>query len=249
MMSLELLDTGEHGTTPPPSQPEELRAQNAFTRVREAILRGEIPANEPISQVKLAERLGISRTPLREALRMLEREGLLTSEPNRRVRVPPLSVSDLEQIYASRIVIEALAIGLSVPHFTEQQLTRLTQLIRDMTRASEARDLDAWTAPHREFHATLRAYAGARICDLAGSLADHSERYHRVHMSEPASWSSADLEHEAIVDACRERDVTLATRRLASHLARTPLSILALAHPEHEPATVRSALRSVAPGD
>lgn len=248
-MTLELLEPlapGDHTAT---VAPDALRAQNAFTRVREAILRGEIPANEPISQVKLAERLGISRTPLREALRMLEREGLLTSEPNRRVRVPALSVSDLEQIYASRIVIEALAIRLSVEHFTDEQLTRMRQLIGDMARASEQKDLEAWTTPHREFHAALRAYSGSRVCELAGSLADHSERYHRVHMSEPASWSSADIEHEGIVDACSQRDVTLAVHRLATHLARTPLSILALAHPEHEPVAVRSALRSVSPGD
>lgn len=235
--------TAAGATRTPPS--DELRAQQAFALVREAILRGEIRADEPISQVQLAERLGISRTPLREALRMLEREGLIASEPNRRVRVPPLSLGDLEQIYASRLVLEALAIRLSVPHFTAEDLSELERHLAAMERATEARDLVAWTVPHRAYHDRLRAYAGERLQRLARELADHSERYHRVHMAEPRTWSSAAQEHEAIVRACAAGDPDLAARELATHLARTPLSIIALAHPEHDPVCVRTALRSV----
>src|SRR5919198_5195360 len=93
---------------------QELSTELVHERLRDGILRGEFDPRVPISQVQLAARLGVSRTPLREALRMLQREGLIDSEPNRRVRVAELSLADLEQLYASRVVIEALAVRLSV---------------------------------------------------------------------------------------------------------------------------------------
>src|ERR671923_2666709 len=76
-------------------------------QLRDAILRGEIPAGEATSQVTLARQLDVGRTPLREALRMLQREGLVISEPNRRVRVAELSSDDAEELYVMRIALEA----------------------------------------------------------------------------------------------------------------------------------------------
>src|SRR5438093_11282 len=103
----------------------ELSTEVVHDRLRRAILRGEFDPKVPLSQVKLAARLGVSRTPLREALRMLEREGLIDSEPNRRVRVAALSPTDLEELYATRIVLEALAIKLTVPTLEEEDLAAL----------------------------------------------------------------------------------------------------------------------------
>src|SRR5438034_4316596 len=108
---------GDGGHDGGPAQ--ELSTEVVHDRLRRAILRGEFDPRVPISQVQLAARLGVSRTPLREALRMLQREGLIDSEPNRRVRVAELSVVDLEQLYAARIVIEALATRIAVPTLAE----------------------------------------------------------------------------------------------------------------------------------
>src|SRR5689334_13784123 len=80
-------------------------AQAVYRRLYAEILAGELDPGKAISQIKLAERLGVSRTPLREALRMLERDGLVHAEPNRRVRVTPVSVDDLEQLYALRVTV------------------------------------------------------------------------------------------------------------------------------------------------
>src|SRR5262249_61656538 len=91
-------------------------------RLRSAILGGDPAPTAPLSQVRLAARLGVSRPPLREALRMLQREGLIDSEPNRRVRVAKLSLADLEQLYAGRVLIEALAVRLTVPAYTVDDL-------------------------------------------------------------------------------------------------------------------------------
>src|SRR5438309_9294220 len=94
-------------------------------QIRTAILRGDFRADEEISQVQLARDLGISRTPLREVLRMLQREGLVIQQSNRRLQVAGVSLSDLEQLYVTRLPIEALAIRFSVPRLESAELARL----------------------------------------------------------------------------------------------------------------------------
>lgn len=225
----------------------ELSTAVVHDRLRRAILRGEFDPTVPLSQVQLAARLGVSRTPLREALRMLQREGLIDSEPNRRVRVAALSVADLEQQYASRVLLEALAVRLTVPAYTPDDLTELRHALARMTEL-KGRDVDLWEAAHHGFHRLLRRYAGDRVNRLADDLSDHTERYRRVYMAEPRAWPAAAAEHAAIVDACAIGNATAASTHLARHLARTALTLIALFNPEHEPAPVREALRLVTAG-
>ena len=92
-----------------------ITVEDLFADLREQILSGALPEGAVLSQVKLAERFGVNRTPLREALRMLQREGLIDAQYNRRVRVSRLSTADLEDLYAERIVTEALGIPVHRP--------------------------------------------------------------------------------------------------------------------------------------
>src|SRR5580765_593543 len=101
-------------------------------RLRSAILRGEIPPGEATSQVALAKQLGVSRTPLREALRLLEREGLVISQPNRRVRIAQFSIADLEGVYAMRIALEATGIRATVPTMSDEVFAELEGLMAQM---------------------------------------------------------------------------------------------------------------------
>jgi DNA-binding GntR family transcriptional regulator len=230
-----------------PETAAELSTEVVHDRLRRAILRGELDPMAPISQVRLAATLGVSRTPLREALRMLQREGLVSSEPNRRVRVAELSMTDLEQLYASRVLVEALAVRLTVPRYTPADLAELRVSLAEMRRLSEERDLDAWEAAHRRYHELLRIHAGERVQRLARELSDHAERYRRAYMAEAQAWSTAAREHAAIVDACVEGG-TAASVQLVRHLARTALRLIASVDPEHEPIGVREALRLVTGG-
>jgi DNA-binding GntR family transcriptional regulator len=239
--------SGRAGEAGPSAGPE-LSTEVVHERLREAILRGELDPRTPISQVRLAARLGVSRTPLREALRMLQREGLIDSAPNRRVRVTQLSTTDLEQVYASRVLVEALAVRLTVPHYTLEDLAQLRSAMSAMNQLPDGRDIDAWEAAHRRYHELLRKYAGERIERLARELSDHSERYRRVYMAAPRVWPDAAREHAAIVEACETGDGVAVSVQLVRHLARTALTLIALLDPEHEPTPVREALRLVTGG-
>jgi DNA-binding GntR family transcriptional regulator len=231
-----------------PGTAPELSTEVVHDRLRQAILRAELDPRTPISQVQLAATLGVSRTPLREALRMLQREGLISSEPNRRVRVAELSTADLEQLYATRVLVEALAIRLTVPRCTPGDVAALRAALSEMRRLTDGRDLDAWEAAHRRYHELLRGHAGERIQRLARDLSDHSERYRRVYMAERRTWSTAAEEHAAILDACVSKGGPAASVLLVRHLARTALTLIASVDPEHEPTGVREALRMVTAG-
>src|SRR5437868_1733883 len=104
----------------------------AYLQLRRAILRCEIPSGTQLSQRELSQLTGVGRTPLREALRMLQREGLVEAEPNHRVRVADFSIPELEQLYAMRISLEALAIRLTVPLLQADELRQLERFLTQM---------------------------------------------------------------------------------------------------------------------
>lgn len=228
-----------------PGTTSELSTELVHDRLRESILKGEFDPRVPISQVQLAARLGVSRTPLREALRMLQREGLIDSEPNRRVRVAALSVTDLEQLYATRIVVEALAVRVAAPRLSPADFSDMRTYLSEMAEFAKERDLPEWDVRHRAYHDLLKSRVGDRLGRIARELFDHTERYRHVYLAEPRAWLTASKEHLAIFEACEAGDGVAASRTLARHLGRTALTIIALVDPEHDPVPVREALRLV----
>ncbi len=225
-------------------------ADLVYTRLREAILHNQLAPGSVVSQVQLATQLGVSRTPLREAVRMLQREGLVTGVANRMVRVAPFSTEDVEELYAVRIANEALAIRLTVPGMTAADDAALEEGLRRMAQYAAVRDIDTWEQHHRAFHANLVRGAGTRLREMLGEFSDHAERYRRLYVSsEPRAMSIGAAEHHTIVAACQARDGGRAAAELARHLSRTALTSLSQIAPEHEPAMVRGALRAVLSGD
>jgi DNA-binding GntR family transcriptional regulator len=217
---------------------------DVYERVRTAILDGELAPGAVMSQVALAEELGISRTPLREALRMLQSERLVEAEPNRRVRVAPMSPADLEELYVVRVTLEAEALRLSVPRLTPEDLARLEGSMAEMAHYAEAKDYRRWGGPHRQFHRALTAHAGGRVNDMLGQLFDHAERYRRLHIGHgPSAWATAG--HREILDACKAGDRDQSAGLLASHLARTGLEVSELLDPAYDPVQLRTALTDV----
>jgi DNA-binding GntR family transcriptional regulator len=218
-------------------------------RLRAAILRGDIPAGATTSQAALAKELEAGRTPLREALRMLQREGLVISEPNRRVRIAELSSDDAEELYIMRISLEAVAIRISVPALASADFAALEGYMAQMDHYMRVDDRRGMRVPHHEFHQLLVAGAGARVSEMIAQLFDHAERYRlRYGATHDSSWEQRRAEHRAIIDAAAGGDPDLAALRLSEHYARTAGLIFEALDPGHDLARLRTTIRSVAPG-
>jgi DNA-binding GntR family transcriptional regulator len=215
-----------------------------YEQVREAILNGELAPGTVMSQVALADELGISRTPLREALRMLQSEGLIDAEPNRRVRVAPMSPADLEDLWVIRVTLESEALLLSIPRMTPEDLAGLEGYMAEMAHYAAAEDYRRWVVPHRAFHRALTAAAGKRLNVLLGQLFDYAERYRRLHIGHgPSAWATAG--HRDILDACKRSDRELGAKLLASHLARTAFEVSELLDPAYDPVKLKEALEHI----
>ncbi len=222
-----------------------------YTRLRTMILDGVFPPGSMLSQVKLAESLGVSRIPLREALRMLQKEGLIEAEHNQRARVPAFEPSIVDSLYASRILLEALSLRLTVPHIEQADVQALKQVLAELDEAAAHKDLDAWEEPHRRFHALLVLHAEDSMRQRITSYADQCEYYRRLYyrlvsMHHPTR--SAEViaaEHHAIASACTQGKADLAAYLLTRHYARTALTVLGQMAPEFDPVAVRMALQIV----
>lgn len=225
---------------------ERSNLDHAYETFRSAILSLRIAPGTVVSQVKLAEDLGISRTPLREAIRLLQREGLVTSEHNKRIRIAETSLEDMEELYASRIALEAVALRVSVPQMTNEDFSEQAALLDAMDNYRTAETFDAWEKSHRRFHMSLVKYAGERMIRTLGEMSDHAERYRRAFVAQGnEGWKLSAEEHKAIFAASRARDDKAASVLIARHLARTSLSVFAMRAPDHEPSMIRQALRVV----
>jgi DNA-binding GntR family transcriptional regulator len=196
--------------------------------LRQCVLDGTLTPGTKLSQVALAEQLGVSRTPLREVLRMLQEEGLVEIEPNQRTRVAGLDPEELDEIYATRILLETLGLSLSLGSFTREQQRKAKQALTAMRKAAKAGDVAAWFDGHAQFHRRLTTGARAALQKQLTLFADRTIRYIRIYqLSEPQSWQAAgDVEHAAILEALIAHDHEAALSGLAHHLARTAERVL-----------------------
>src|SRR5262249_43077859 len=162
------------------------------------------------------------RTPLREALRRLEEEGLVVTQHNRRARVADFDADDLEVVYATRIGIEALGAFLTVPLIADSELSELEACLQGMR--STAPDYAAWEVPHRRFHELLTIHSSEGLGKTLQTYRQRSECYRREWLSKDVSaWGIGDGEHEAVLRAFEARDAGLGAKLLAQHLGRAAL--------------------------
>lgn len=198
--------------------------------LREAILGGQLRPGDRIRQEEVAERFGASRLPVREALRMLEAEGLTELEPHKGARVPRLTQHEVEVIYQMRERLEPLALAESLPRLTaadDDRLGRLQQQIEDND------DLEKFLGLDREFH--MLTYRGCLVEPLNSVVArlwNSTQHYRRSYVTlggQDRMWL-VNAEHRLILDAVLRRDATDGERYLQGHIRRTRIELSH--HPE-----------------
>ena len=231
--------------------PDALLPSEVYELLRRQILDGKRAPGSALSQGQLADELGVSRTPLREAIRRLHGEGLVDLERYRRPRVAGFDPDELESIYASRIALESLGVAVTTPRFTPRDLDDLRRDLELMNEAEGEDAIDEWEHRHRAFHERLISHAPHLVPHFR-SLADRSYRYRQLlymHDAPIQRWLAGRRDHGQIVDACADRDATRAMHALARHLARTALVMMSEIAPDREPEMLRTALRIATSAD
>ncbi|GAA2801262.1 GntR family transcriptional regulator [Saccharopolyspora taberi] len=186
--------------------------------LRKAIVAGELAPAQPIRQDTIAQRLGVSRVPLREALKTLEAEGQVVYQPHRGYSVAELSLSDLLEVYRMRELLESEAARVAVDQLTAADLERIDDARRDVEEASAGGDLVAMIGANRRFHfALLEPARMPRLLRVVRTLWDATDAYRAVYYNSDVNRTRVHHEHQVIVDAAARRDAPEVILRLTEH--------------------------------
>jgi DNA-binding GntR family transcriptional regulator len=192
--------------------------QAVHAALRREILSGELRPGQAVPQEAVASRFGVSRVPVREALKILEGEGLVTYAPHRGYAVAELSVDDLVEVYRIRTLLEGEAVRAAVPRLTDDDLERLAVLTAECEAADQALDVTTMTAANRDLHFALFELAGLpRLVRLLGALWDATDVYRSVYYADADSRAVVVAEHREVLEALRRRDASLAVAVLDEH--------------------------------
>jgi DNA-binding GntR family transcriptional regulator len=187
--------------------------------LRERILRGDYPEGEPLRQDALADELGVSRIPVREALRQLEAEGLVTFSPHRGAVVSSLSLEEIAELFELRAEIECDLVRRAIPQMTKEQLDRATEVLDDFEAALRSNEAERWGPLNWHFHAALYAPANRNFTmGVLQKLHHHSDRYFRMQVLLAHGGTRANDEHRAIAAAVAKKDSKLASQLMRSHI-------------------------------
>lgn len=175
--------------------------------LRVALATGQILPGQQLVQEELAESLGVSRVPIRESLRILEGEGLVTYHPNRGYFVTELSTTDLAELYRIRELLEAEALSRAVIEVSDADINDIEQLLEQVEKAVAAGDVEAITHANRAFHFAIIELSGMnRLSRLIRQLWDASDIYRTVYFRDAKNRDRIKAEHREILSALRARD-------------------------------------------
>jgi DNA-binding GntR family transcriptional regulator len=195
--------------------------------LRDRILHGEYPEGEPLRQDAIADELGVSRIPVREALRQLEAEGLVTFSPHRGAVVSTMSLQEIAELFELRAEIESDLLRRAIPNMKNEDHARAKEILVAYEIALRAGEVAKYGELNWQFHSTLYAPA-ARVftMGMVGKLHQQSDRYLRMQLALTHGESRAKDEHRAIAAAAKRADVRLATRLMREHILGAGRSLL-----------------------
>ena len=194
----------------------------AYETLKHAIVIGEIPAGSRIVETEYAERMHISRTPLREALRKLERDGLVEYLPRRGVIVRTFTVADVDEIYTIRNALEMLTLPAVVQNATPEDIHELRRILSEMDPLDEKNDIQAVSPRARAFHARFTSISGQnRIVHIIESQDEYLRRFSEMSIAKEKRRHAAHQEHHEMVNLVEKHDLENLEKLMRKHIERS----------------------------
>jgi DNA-binding GntR family transcriptional regulator len=203
--------------------------------IRERILSGAYPEGEPLRQDAIAEEMGVSRIPIREALRQLEAEGLVIFNPHRGAVVSSLSLAEIEEVFALRAELESDLLRRAIPVLDAESLARAADVLARYDRALRVHEVVAYGELNWQFHSTLYDAADRPITlGIVQRLHQQADRYLRMQLALTHGEHRASEEHRAILAAAKRREVEHGATLLREHILGAGRSLYDFIHRQRE---------------
>jgi DNA-binding GntR family transcriptional regulator len=194
--------------------------EKILENIRDAILKGTLVPGERVSEPDLAERYGISRTPIREAFRQLESEGYLTVVPRKGAVITSLSERDVEEFYAIKSMLEGYAAQLAAQLLTDKEIERLEKINVRLATLAAAGDVKTFFRVHNEFHEVfITASGNKKLYELIQQMLVKFNRLRIASLSLPGRMETSVREHDKIIEAFKARDSVLANQLVQKNAA------------------------------
>ena len=191
-----------------------------FNTLREAILKGDLKPGERLMELQLASKLGVSRTPIREAIRMLEQEGLAVTTPRKGAEVAKMTLKDMEDVLEIRDALDELAVRIACQKITDEQLKQLEDVKELFEKNTQTNNVKNIVEADVSFHDVIyEATGNPKLVTLLNNLREQVYRYRVEYIKDPKNYPTLIAEHEAILDSLKNRDVKNAVEAMHVHVA------------------------------
>lgn len=190
-----------------------------FQTLRQAILRGELEPGERLMEIQLANKLGVSRTPIREAIRKLELEGLVLMIPRRGAIVAEITEKSLKDVLEVRKALEELSVQLACERITEEEIEQLKDAAKNFEEALKTEDVTAFAEADVQFHDVIYfSTQNQRLIQLLYNLREQMYRYRVEYLKRKEVHPTLLEEHNYIIQCLEKRDKFGATKAISTHI-------------------------------
>lgn len=198
-----------------------------FQTLRQAILKGELQPGERLMEIKLAESLGVSRTPIREAIRKLELEGLVVMIPRKGAAVANITEKDTKDVLEVRRTLEMFAVEVACERITPEQLVQLKEAAKAFEASKGSMDLIRIAETDMNFHEIIyEATQNERLVQMLNNLRENMYRYRIEYLKDPNYYDSLVKEHQQILDAIEKKDKSRAGICMRDHIDNQQLAVI-----------------------
>ena len=197
-----------------------------FNTLREAILKGELKPGERLMELQLASKLGVSRTPIREAIRMLEQEGLAVTMPRKGAEVAKMTLKDMEDVLEVREALDELAAKIACKKISDEQLANLKTIKDEFKRSMDSGDVKKIAEEDVKFHdAIYEATNNAKLVSMMNNIREQMYRYRLEYIKDADKRQILVVEHDYILKAIRSRHVAEAKKAIREHIDNQEITV------------------------